>query len=220
MKTKLLYMLIAPICVAVIILFIVVNQNEADSLTSTVEPGKEENMNSGDNTDLETAVLGGGCFWCLEAVFERVEGVVGVRSGYAGGDVENPSYQEVCSGSTGHAEVVEITFDKKLISYSEILDIFWLAHDPTTLNRQGNDVGTQYRSIILYTNDEQKKLAERSKAEASEKVKLTKPLVTEIVPLTDFYPAEEYHQDYYDNNRGQGYCIFVIHPKLKKLGLE
>ncbi|MBN1799381.1 MAG: peptide-methionine (S)-S-oxide reductase MsrA [Spirochaetales bacterium] len=177
-------------------------------------------MSDGENNNLEIAVLGGGCFWCLEAVFERVEGVVEVHSGYAGGKVENPSYKEVCSGTTGHAEVVEITYDSSLITYSELLDIFWLAHDPTTRNRQGNDVGPQYRSIILYTNEEQKKLAEQSKAKASEKLKLTQPIVTEIVPLTDFYPAEEYHQDYYDNNRGQGYCIFVIHPKLKKLGLE
>jgi peptide-methionine (S)-S-oxide reductase len=220
MKRKLLYMLIAPLCLAVIILFFIVNQSGADSSNPTTESGKEYIMNSGDNAGLEVAVLGGGCFWCLEAVFERVEGVVEVHSGYAGGNVENPSYKEVCSGTTGHAEVVEITYDNTLITYSEILDIFWLAHDPTSLNRQGNDVGTQYRSIILYTSEEQKKLAVQSKAKTPEKLNLTQPIVTEIVPLTVFYPAEEYHQDYYENNRGQGYCVFVIHPKLKKLGLE
>lgn len=220
MKRKAFYMYLAPLCVAVIVLFFIMNQSGADSSKPTAESKKEYVMSDGENNNLEIAVLGGGCFWCLEAVFERVEGVVEVHSGYAGGKVENPSYKEVCSGTTGHAEVVEITYDSSLITYSELLDIFWLAHDPTTRNRQGNDVGPQYRSIILYTNEEQKKLAEQSKAKASEKLKLTQPIVTEIVPLTDFYPAEEYHQDYYDNNRGQGYCIFVIHPKLKKLGLE
>jgi peptide-methionine (S)-S-oxide reductase len=209
-----------PLFIMVLILFLAVSQNGADSAKQKTRTDKEHTMNIADKGNLETAVVGGGCFWCLEAVFERVEGVVAVRAGYAGGTVGNPSYEEVCTGSTGHAEVVEITYDDTLISYDEILDIFWLAHDPTTLNRQGNDVGTQYRSIILYRDDEQKKAALESKNKAPDKLKLTQPIVTEIKPLTVFYPAEDYHQDYYDNNRGQGYCIFVIHPKLKKLGLE
>jgi peptide-methionine (S)-S-oxide reductase len=220
MRRKTFLLIFVPLVMFFLVLFLIVNQSGADSSKPTEESGKEDIMNSGDNADLEVAVLGGGCFWCLEAVFARVEGVVEVKSGYSGGEVENPSYEEVCSGSTGHAEVVELTYDSTLISYREILDIFWLAHDPTTLNRQGNDVGTQYRSIILYRNEEQKKAALESKQKAPEKLKLTQPIVTEIVPLTVFYPAEDYHQDYYDNNRGQGYCIFVIHPKLKKLGLE
>lgn len=220
MKRKIFLLILAPVCIALVILFFIVNQSGADSFKADAKSGKEYTMNAGDNTDFKIAVLGGGCFWCLEAVFDRVEGVVEVASGYAGGTVENPSYKEVCSGTTGHAEVVRISYDPKLIKYSEILDIFWLAHDPTTLNRQGNDVGTQYRSIILYTNDEQKKAAYESKQSAPKKLKLTGPIVTKIVPLQVFYPAEEYHQDYYDNNRGTGYCVFVIHPKLKKLGLE
>jgi peptide-methionine (S)-S-oxide reductase len=220
MRRKTFLLIFVPLVMIFLVLFFIVNQSGADSVKPGTRMDKEHTMNSADNTNLETAVLGGGCFWCLEAVFERVEGVVAVRSGYAGGTVENPSYEEVCSGSTGHAEVVELTYDSTLISYHEILDIFWLAHDPTTLNRQGNDVGTQYRSIILYRNEEQKKAALESKQKAPEKLRLTQPVVTEIKLLTAFYPAEDYHQDYYDNNRGQGYCIFVIHPKLKKLGLE
>jgi peptide-methionine (S)-S-oxide reductase len=169
---------------------------------------------------METAVLGGGCFWCLEAVYDRVEGVIRVESGYAGGHVENPTYKQVCTGSTGHAEVVRITFDPALISYDELLDIFWLAHDPTTPNRQGNDVGPQYRSIILYENEEQENAARRSMARVRDKLKLIRPPVTEITPLKSFYPAEDYHKDYYDRNRAAPYCTYVIHPKLKKLGLE
>ncbi len=169
---------------------------------------------------METAVLGGGCFWCLEAVFDRVEGVIRVESGYAGGHMENPTYEQVCTGGTGHAEVVRITFDLGLISYEELLDIFWLAHDPTTPNRQGNDVGPQYRSIILYLDEEQQNTARRSMARVGDKLKLTRPLVTELMPLKKFYPAEDYHKNYYDKNRAAPYCTYVIHPKLKKLGLE
>ena len=171
-------------------------------------------------TGRETAVLGGGCFWCLEAVFKRVQGVLEVVSGYAGGETANPGYKDVCSGTTGHAEVVKITFDPELLSYRELLNIFWLAHDPTTINRQGNDVGPQYRSIILYGGEEQKKIALESRAGVREKLKLIRPVVTEIVPLKDFYHAEKYHEDYYARNRGAGYCVLVIHPKLRKMGLE
>jgi peptide-methionine (S)-S-oxide reductase len=163
-------------------------------------------------------VLGGGCFWCLEAVYERVEGVTSVESGYAGGTTPHPTYQQVCAGSTGHAEVARITYDPAVISLEEILDIFWQAHDATTMNRQGNDVGTQYRSIILPSDDAQRKVAEESRRKAQEK--LHDSIVTEISPLKVFYPAEDYHQDYYRLNPNQPYCRVVISPKLKKLGLE
>lgn len=161
----------------------------------------------------EVATVGGGCFWCLEAVFEETRGVVDVISGYAGGQTPSPTYEQVCSGNTGHAEVVQITFDPKLISYEALLKIFWLIHDPTTLNRQGNDVGTQYRSVIFYHNETQKAQAEASmKTFAS---KFTKPIVTEIKPLEVFYKAEAYHQNYFKNNPNQGYCMFVVSPKVE-----
>ncbi len=168
--------------------------------------------------EFERATLGAGCFWCIEAIFQRIKGVKSVISGYSGGNVENPTYEEVCSGKTGHAEVVQITFDPKVISYGEILDIFWKVHDPTSLNRQGQDEGTQYRSIILYHDEEQKRIAEKSKAEVSKN--FDKPIVTEIRPLTEFYKAEDYHQDYYNRNRNAPYCRLVINSKLKKLKLE
>jgi len=170
------------------------------------------------SSSTEIATLGGGCFWCIEAIYERIDGVSSVVSGYAGGDKADPTYEEVCSGTTGHAEVVQIHFDSKIVSYEEILDLFWKAHDPTTLNRQGADVGTQYRSIILYDGEAQGKAAERSKAKAA--AAFDEPIVTEIVPLTVFYRAEGYHQDYYRNNPHGGYCSFVIRPKLQKLGLD
>jgi peptide-methionine (S)-S-oxide reductase len=163
----------------------------------------------------ETATIGGGCFWCAEAVFQRIPGVKSVVSGYAGGTVPSPTYEQVCTGRTGHAEVIQLTFDPAVLSYDKVLEIFWEAHDPTTLNRQGNDVGTQYRSIILYSSDAQKKAAEASKANAAKRFKA--PIVTEIVPLKAFYPAEAHHQDYYNLNKNQGYCQFIITPKLQKL---
>jgi peptide-methionine (S)-S-oxide reductase len=164
------------------------------------------------------ATLGGGCFWCLEAVFERIDGVVDVVSGYAGGTTKDPTYEEVCTGATGHAEVVQVRFDPKRIGYEELLEVFFKAHDPTTLNRQGADVGTQYRSIILYEGEEQRKAAEAARKKAQKDWK--DPIVTEIVPLKAFYRAEDYHQDYFDNNRAAGYCRVVIAPKLQKLKLE
>jgi len=164
------------------------------------------------------AVIGGGCFWCVEAVYERIDGIKSVVSGYAGGRVENPSYEQVSAGKTGHAEVVKLTYDPDVISYREILDLFFTAHDPTTVNRQGADVGPQYRSIILYTDEEQRRVAEEAKVAAGKS--FDRPVVTEIVPLETFYRAEEYHQDYYDNNPFAGYCTYVIQPKLRKLGLE
>jgi peptide-methionine (S)-S-oxide reductase len=175
-------------------------------------------MENTENTiNFETATLGGGCFWCIEAILERIEGVREVVSGYAGGTTENPTYTEVCSGSTGHAEVVQVRFDPSVVSYDEILDIFFRAHDPTTLNRQGADVGSQYRSIILYHSEEQKRKAEEAVKRAGQIY--SEPVVTEIEPLTEFYRAEDYHQDYYAANPSAPYCRMVIDPKLTKLGL-
>lgn len=162
----------------------------------------------------ELATVGGGCFWCVEAQYKMLPGVLKVVSGYAGGHKENPSYEEVCSKTTGHAEVVQIEFDPSKISYKDLIEWFWLAHDPTTLNRQGHDEGHQYRSIILYHSDEQKKIAEQSKAEAQKD--WSDPIVTEIVPLKKFYPAEDYHQDYFAKNPLQGYCRVVVGPKVAK----
>lgn len=163
----------------------------------------------------ETAILGGGCFWCLEAVYQLVEGVTAGTSGYAGGHMPDPSYEQVSSGATGHAEVVKVDFDPSIITYADLLDIFWAIHDPTTKDRQGHDEGSQYRSIILYLNDSQKDLAQASKAAVA---KLwPDPIVTEIASLKQFYEAEASHQNYYNNNSGQGYCQVIINPKLAKL---
>jgi peptide-methionine (S)-S-oxide reductase len=166
----------------------------------------------------EEIVLGGGCFWCLEAVYEKINGVLDVVSGYAGGTTPNPTYEQVCSGTTGHAEVVRVRYDPRLITEAQILDWFWKAHDPTTLNRQGADVGTQYRSILLYKDSAQKSRFEQSR-NAAQRL-FDRPIVTEIVPLTAFYTAEAYHQDYFRNNPNAGYCRFVITPKLNKLNLR
>ena len=166
----------------------------------------------------EVAIIGGGCFWCTEAVFEKIGGVLEVVSGYAGGKSKNPTYKEICTGKSGHAEVIRITFNAKILSYAKILDIFGKCHDTTTLNRQGADVGTQYRSTIMYLNETQKSIAEKWKQEFNNR--LPSPVVTEIVKAPIFYVAEEYHQDYYARNPNQGYCNFVIRPKLKKLNLE
>jgi peptide-methionine (S)-S-oxide reductase len=163
----------------------------------------------------ETATLGGGCFWCVEAVYERLPGIISVLSGYAGGQSENPTYEQIGTGKTGHSEVVQIAYDPAKISYEKIIDLFWEAHDPTTLNRQGADTGPQYRSIILTENDDQMRIANESKNRAQSKSK--SPIVTEIVPLTKFYPAEDYHQDFYRENPMHPYNLAVIRPKLKKL---
>ena len=165
--------------------------------------------------ETDRALVGGGCFWCVEAVYQTVPGILSATSGYAGGKVPNPTYEQVCTGRTGHAEVVQIEFDPAKISYEQVIDLFWKAHDPTTLNRQGADVGTQYRSIILYENEAQKAAAEKSKAAAQAQFK--NPIVTEIVPLQVFYPAETYHQDFYDKNPDYPYSQAVIAPKLEKL---
>jgi len=167
-----------------------------------------------DDKKVELATVGGGCFWCTEAMYQTVPGVLKVTSGYAGGSVPDPTYEQVCSGTTGHAEVIQIAFDPAKVSYKKIIDLFWKAHDPTTLNRQGNDVGTQYRSIILYSDEAQKKIAEQSKSLAQKDFK--EKIVTEIVPLSAFYPAEAHHQDFYKDNPGYPYNEIVIRPKLEK----
>lgn len=166
---------------------------------------------------LEKATFGMGCFWCSEALFQKLSGVISVRSGYEGGTVTNPSYEDVCSGTTGHAEVIEVTYDPTKIRYDELLEVFWKTHDPTTLNRQGADIGTQYRSVVFYHNDEQKQVAERYKKELNNAKAFDKPIVTAINKAQTFYPAENYHQDYFDKNKTQPYCRLVILPKMEKL---
>lgn len=172
--------------------------------------------NTSVNTGYDTATFGAGCFWCVEAVFQQLKGVLTVTSGYSGGTGKNPSYYEVCSGTTGYAEVVQITYDPKVISFKELLEVFWQTHDPTTPNRQGNDVGTQYRSAVFYHNEEQKQLAEKYKAELDKSGSFPKPIVTSIEPYTAFYKAEDYHQDYYNQNQNAPYCSMMIRPKLEK----
>jgi len=173
-----------------------------------------ENKEMNDRT--EKATFGAGCFWCVEAIFERVKGVNSVVSGYGGGDMEDPTYRQVTTGRTGHAEVVQITFDPDVIGYAELLEIFFKTHDPTTLNRQGADVGTQYRSLILYHNEEQRKLAEKTIRELDNAVIWDNPIVTQVEPFETFYRAEDYHQEYFTGNPEQGYCRFVIQPKVEK----
>jgi len=171
--------------------------------------------NSTKNIKLDTATLGAGCFWCVEAIFSSLKGVESVMPGYSGGTLKNPDYKSVCTGNTGHAEVCQIYFDPEIIKFKEILEIFWTTHDPTTLNRQGNDVGTQYRSAIFYHNLEQKEIAEVSKRDVATRI-WDGPIVTEIVEFKEFYKAEDYHQDYFENNPNQGYCKMVIEPKVLK----
>ena len=166
--------------------------------------------------NLQTAILGGGCFWCLEAVFDRMQGVTAVESGYMGGHVENPTYRQVCNGNTGHAEVVRVTFDPSQTSFSEVLDAFFTIHDPTTLNRQGNDAGTQYRSVIFYTSEDQYREAKKKIDELTAARTWPDPIVTSLEPAGKFYVAEDYHQEYFANNANQPYCQFVVAPKVKK----
>jgi peptide-methionine (S)-S-oxide reductase len=168
------------------------------------------------NTNLQTATLAGGCFWCLEAVYDEIKGVQGVESGYAGGHVDNPSYRAVCNGDTGHAEVIQVHFDPNVVSYRDLLNVFFAIHDPTTLNRQGADVGTQYRSAIFYHDDEQKKTAEELIKDLNAQQIWDRPIVTEVAPLDKFYMAEDYHQEYFARNPYQPYCMAVVSPKVSK----
>lgn len=198
-------MRILPFIPAVLLLVSVGSGRAADSTSKTNMP---------QSTAGEIATLGGGCFWCTEAIYQLLPGVTKVVSGYAGGTKENPTYKEVCAGTTGHAEVIQVHFNPSQTTYEKILNAFWEAHDPTTLNRQGADQGTQYRSIVLYSSEAQKASAENSKATAQKH--FDKPIVTQIVPLAKFYPAEDYHQNYYRANPEQGYCRAVIRPKVEK----
>ncbi|MDO8141805.1 MAG: peptide-methionine (S)-S-oxide reductase MsrA [Candidatus Brocadiales bacterium] len=188
----------------------------SSALKDPANMNKQENQTVASPQGKEVVTLGGGCFWCIAAVFEELHGVEQVESGYSGGWVDDPSYEQVCTGTTGHAEVVQVTFDPKIISLEKILEVFFTVHDPTTLNRQGADVGTQYRSVVFYRSEEQKTTAEQVIREI-QKAKLWKaPIVTELVPFKAFYRAEEYHQEYYKKNPGQAYCRIVIEPKIKK----
>lgn len=166
---------------------------------------------------LEKATFGGGCFWCSEAVFQQLKGVHAVVSGYSGGIVEKPTYEQVCTGQTGHAEVIQVSYDPSAITYPELLEVFWQTHDPTTLNQQGNDIGTQYRSVVFYHTPEQKQQAEHYKQKLDQEHAFRRPIVTEITAFSEFYPAEDYHQNYYNQHKGQGYCTAVIRPKVSKV---
>ncbi len=202
---------------AIALLSMAFGSNANNKLHKNNHEEKLEALGNSMNTDkYEVATFGEGCFWCTDAVFQRLKGVVKVESGYSGGTVPNPTYEAVCTGKTGHAEVTQITYDPSQISYTELLRVFWNTHDPTTLNRQGHDIGTQYRSIILYHNQGQKELAEKYKHELVSAKVWSNPIVTEIVPFKKFYKAEDYHQDYYNRNGNQPYCSFVITPKLEK----
>jgi len=172
--------------------------------------------NTQTNSIMDTATFGAGCFWCIEAQFQMLDGVQSVTSGFSGGTVKNPAYREVCNGTTGHAEVIQIVYDPSKISYDELLAAFWQSHDPTQLNRQGNDIGTQYRSVIYYHNEQQKTLAENYKKQLNASGAWTKPIVTEISPMGTFYKAEDYHQNYFNQNSSESYCQYVIQPKIEK----
>ena len=194
---------------AIIVLFFVWIQAKGQDKTK-----KENQMTN--NNKLELATFGSGCFWCVEAIFQRVEGVEKVVSGYSGGHVKNPAYKEVCQGTTGHAEVCQLSFDSDVVSFEELLEVFWQTHDPTTLNRQGNDVGTQYRSAIFYHNDQQKALAKKYRKKLDESEVFNDPIVTEIKAYKKMYVAEDYHQNYFNENGSQPYCSLVIQPKIDK----
>lgn len=189
---------------------------QKDNSVKTKKETKTMTSTASTNKNLDTATFGTGCFWCTEAVFQQLEGVEKVTSGYSGGHVANPTYEEVCSKTTGHAECLNIVYDTTKITFDELLEVFWQVHDPTTLNRQGADAGPQYRSVVFYHNAEQKARTEKYKAELDKSGAWDNPIVTTLEKFDVFYPAEEYHQNYYNNNSGQGYCQFVIRPKLDK----
>ncbi|MCX6352914.1 MAG: peptide-methionine (S)-S-oxide reductase MsrA [Bacteroidetes bacterium] len=202
---------------AILLIFVIgfsaCGQSNKNKKTSTK---KENNKMTTDSKNLDIATFGGGCFWCTEAIFQELKGVQSVTSGYSGGAKPNPTYEQVCSGATGHAECTQIVYDATAITYDELLEVFWKTHDPTTLNQQGADHGTQYRSVIFYHNEKQKERAEYYKAELTKQAVYPNPIVTEITGFTHFYAAENYHQDYYNQNKSQGYCNFVITPKVEK----
>lgn len=191
------------------------NPNVRDSI-APVDSTKNTNTMNNMNPVYDTATFGAGCFWCVEAQFQLLDGVISVTSGYSGGQLKNPTYHDVCTGTTGHAEVVQIVFDTTKLSYDEMLAAFWQSHDPTQLNRQGNDVGTQYRSVIFYHSEEQRQKAEHYKQRLTEENTWGAPVVTEISPFKEFYKAEDYHQNYYNDNASQGYCQYVVKPKVEK----
>jgi peptide-methionine (S)-S-oxide reductase len=186
------------------------NQKKSEKLNNNQKSKVMETKN------LDTATFGGGCFWCVEAVYQQLNGVVSVASGYTGGQRANPTYEQVCSGATGHAEVIQIVYDTTKISFDELLQVFWTVHDPTTLNRQGADVGTQYRSVVFYHNDYQKEITQSYIEKLNQEHAFANPVVTEVSPITTFYKAEDYHQNYYNDNQNQPYCSFVIQPKVEK----
>lgn len=190
--------------------------NQAQTQTKEVKNNSTKKIKNSMNTNIEVATFGGGCYWCIEAIFQRLEGVEKVESGFSGGNVKNPTYREVCTGATGHAEVIQITFDTTIITFEEILKVFFTMHDPTTLNRQGNDIGTQYRSAVFYHNEAQKKAAEEIIAELNKANAYPSPIVTEVTKFDTFYKAEDYHQNYYNDNSSEGYCRYVIQPKIEK----
>lgn len=192
------------------------NKNNSTNTTTMQNENKTTSLPKQISGNIDTATFGAGCFWCVEAVFQRLDGVISVTSGYSGGTVKNPSYKEVCTGNTGHAEVAQIVYDKTKISFDELLQVFWKTHDPTTLNQQGNDIGTQYRSAIFYHNEEQKQAAEKYKKALNDEHAYPNPVITEIKAFSIFYPAEDYHKNYYNLNGDQQYCKYVIQPKVEK----
>lgn len=194
--------------------FLLAKQQQSSDVN--VEPNIITSSNSTKDKNLEIANFGAGCFWCVEAVFQELKGVDSVESGYMGGQVDNPTYEQVCTGTTGHAEICQIKFDPEVVTFKEMLEVFWKTHDPTTLNRQGNDTGTQYRSAVFYTSDEQKQLAEKYKKRLNESGAFSAPIVTEISPAAKFYSAGKYHDKYYLRNPNAGYCQFVVQPKVDK----
>ena len=200
---------------AILLLMTIFACTRREQLHTTV-PVAEHLQASTNQMNNETAILGNGCFWCTEAIFQQLNGVVSVQSGYRGGHVENPTYEEVCEKTTGHAEAIKVVYDPSKISFDELLEVFWQTHDPTTLNRQGNDVGPQYRSVVFYMNEEQKKKAEFYKEKLGKSGAFDSPIVTAIEPYKNFYVAENYHQNYYKLNGSQPYCYFVIRPKMEK----
>lgn len=198
------------------ILFMACTNPEKGSQKQSEDLNNNQKSNLMETKNLDTATFGGGCFWCVEAVYQQLNGVVSVASGYSGGQRANPTYEQVCSGATGHAEVIQIVYDTTKISFDELLQVFWTVHDPTTLNRQGADVGTQYRSVVFYHNEYQKEITESYIEKLNTEHAFNNPVVTEVSPFTAFYKAEDYHQNYYNDNQNQPYCSMVIQPKVEK----